>query len=67
MAISAVLAVAAMWTGLTLSYMIDRLPPSTAVILVAAAIYLVAAGARAWSTARPRWRPNARRRSRQPV
>ena len=67
MAISAVLAVAAMWTGLTLSYEIERLPPSTAVILVAAGIYVLAAGVRTWSPARPRWRSNSRRQSRQPV
>jgi zinc/manganese transport system permease protein len=42
LAVSAALAVGSMWAGLTLSYRIARLPPSTAVILVAAGVYLVA-------------------------
>jgi zinc/manganese transport system permease protein len=39
LALSAALAVAALWVGLTLSYAVPRLPPSFAVIAVAAAIY----------------------------
>jgi zinc/manganese transport system permease protein len=41
--LSALLAVAAMWAGLALSYAAPRLPPSFAVIATAAAIYAVAA------------------------
>jgi zinc/manganese transport system permease protein len=40
--LSAVLAVASMWLGLVLSYALPTLPPSTAVIAIAAAIYLLA-------------------------
>ncbi|HWX75251.1 MAG TPA: metal ABC transporter permease [Solirubrobacteraceae bacterium] len=40
--LSAVLAVAAMWLGLVLSYAVPALPPSTAVIALATAIYLLA-------------------------
>jgi zinc/manganese transport system permease protein len=40
--LSAALAVGAMWLGLVLSYAIPSLPPSSAVIGVAAAIYLLA-------------------------
>lgn len=43
LALSAILAVAAMWIGLTLSYLIGSLPPSTAVICTAAGFYLLAA------------------------
>jgi zinc/manganese transport system permease protein len=42
LALSAVLAVASMWLGLVLSYALPTLPPSTAVIAIAAAIYLLA-------------------------
>jgi zinc/manganese transport system permease protein len=42
LALSALLAVVSMWLGLVLSYAIPTLPPSTAVIAVAAAIYLLA-------------------------
>ena len=31
-----------MWIGLTLSYVIPKLPPSTAIIAVASGIYLIA-------------------------
>ena len=41
--LSALLALGAMWAGLTLSYARPRLPPSFAVIAAAAAIYLLAA------------------------
>ena len=40
LALSAVLAVLAMWLGLTLSYLVPSLPPSTAVIAIATATYL---------------------------
>jgi zinc/manganese transport system permease protein len=40
--LSAALAVIAMWLGLALSYAVPSLPPSTAVIAVATAIYLLA-------------------------
>ena len=42
-ALSAALALAAMWAGLTLSYVIPSLPPSSMIISLAVAIYLVAA------------------------
>ena len=40
--LSGALAVLSMWAGLTLSYLIPRLPPSSAIIAVASAIYLSA-------------------------
>jgi zinc/manganese transport system permease protein len=43
LALSAALAVAATWIGLTLSYHIAKLPPSTAIIATATAIYALAA------------------------
>jgi len=42
LALSALLAVGSMWLGLALSYAVPKLPPSTAVIATAAAIYLLA-------------------------
>ena len=42
LALSAMLAVVSMWLGLILSYAVPTLPPSTAVIAIAAAIYLLA-------------------------
>ena len=44
MALSAGLAVLAMWAGLTLSYVFPATPPSFAIVAVATAIYAVAAG-----------------------
>jgi zinc/manganese transport system permease protein len=41
MALSGALALAAMWSGLALSYAISGLPPSTAIVAVAAAFYLL--------------------------
>jgi zinc/manganese transport system permease protein len=40
-ALSGALAVAEMWAGLTLSYTVPRLPPSFAILAVAAAVYAV--------------------------
>jgi zinc/manganese transport system permease protein len=40
--LSAGLAVVSTWVGLTLSYLIPKLPPSSAIIAVASAIYLMA-------------------------
>jgi zinc/manganese transport system permease protein len=40
--LSATLAVLCTWLGLTLSYLIPKLPPSSAIIAVAASIYLLA-------------------------
>jgi zinc/manganese transport system permease protein len=40
--LSAAFAVASVWVGLTVSYLIPKLPPSSAIIAVAGAIYLVA-------------------------
>jgi zinc/manganese transport system permease protein len=42
--LSGALAVAAMWLGLALSYSVPSVPPSTAVIAVASAIYVLACG-----------------------
>ena len=42
LALSAAIAVACTWSGLTLSYLIPALPPSTAIIVVATGIYLLA-------------------------
>ncbi|HEY4450722.1 MAG TPA: metal ABC transporter permease [Solirubrobacteraceae bacterium] len=58
--LSAALALTAMWCGLALSYAIPQLPPSTAVIAVATAIYLLAF---ALTAARP---ARAARASRHP-
>ncbi len=52
LAISGGLAVGAMWAGLTLSYGFSSLPPSTAVIGVATAVYLLAVIARSLSERR---------------
>jgi zinc/manganese transport system permease protein len=51
--LSAALAVGAMWAGLTLSYQVSELPPSTAVIAVAVAAY-ACAGARSAIASRVR-------------
>jgi zinc/manganese transport system permease protein len=40
--LSAALAVLSMWVGLTLSYLIPKIPPSSAIIAVASGIYLLA-------------------------
>jgi zinc/manganese transport system permease protein len=53
LAISAALAVGSMWAGLMLSYQIARLPPSTAIILVAGGAYLIAATLGTREHARP--------------
>ena len=50
-ALSGAFAVIAMWTGLALSYAIPSLPPSTAIIAIAAGTFLLAALTR---RARPR-------------
>jgi zinc/manganese transport system permease protein len=42
LALSGALAVIATWAGLTISYLIPKLPPSSAIIAVASAIYLLA-------------------------
>lgn len=47
MALSALLSVASTWAGLTLSYAVPSLPPSTAIVGLACACYAVAAAARA--------------------
>ncbi len=47
LALSAGIAVVSMWGGLALSYQVPSLPPSTAVLLIAAGAYLLAAVARA--------------------
>ncbi len=47
LALSAGIAVVSMWGGLALSYQVPSLPPSTAVLLIAAGAYLLGAVARA--------------------
>jgi zinc/manganese transport system permease protein len=42
LAMSAAVSVVSTWAGLTLSYLIPKLPPSSAIIAVASAIYLLA-------------------------
>jgi zinc/manganese transport system permease protein len=53
MALSAVLAVACVWAGLGLSYVVAQLPPSTAIIFVATGIYAAAAAAGLGQRLRP--------------
>jgi zinc/manganese transport system permease protein len=53
LAISAAIAVASVWTGLTASYLVPRMPPSFAILAVATLTYLAAI---ATSTARRRHR-----------
>ena len=60
LALSAALAVAAMWGGLALAYAIPSLPPSTAIIALAAGAYLVAALASRARSRRPRGSAAAR-------
>jgi zinc/manganese transport system permease protein len=45
MALSAALALASVWIGITLSYQIGALPPSSAIVLVAGAFYALATAA----------------------
>ena len=45
LALSAAIAVGAMWAGLALSYLVASLPPSTAIVLIATAAYLIAGAA----------------------
>jgi zinc/manganese transport system permease protein len=52
LALAAFLAVACVWIGLSLSYLELRLPPSTAIVGVAAAVYLFAAAVRTFRPAR---------------
>jgi zinc/manganese transport system permease protein len=44
MALSAALAVACVWAGLGLSYVVTQLPPSSAIIFVATGLYVVVVG-----------------------
>ena len=57
LALSTAIAVACMWIGLALSYAINGLPPSSAVILTAAVVYLLATAfaGRTQATARLPW------------
>jgi zinc/manganese transport system permease protein len=59
--LSAALAVGAMWLGLALSYAVPSLPPSSAVIAIAAAVYLLSflLTAPRWTTTRSTPRPGA--------
>ena len=52
LALSAALALVAMWGGLTLSYLVPSLPPSSMIISLAMAIYVVAA--LGWRTENPK-------------
>ena len=61
-ALAAVLAVTAMWAGLTLSYLVAVLPPSFTIMAIAAAQYVLAAGVslarrRSAATGPPPWTP----------
>jgi zinc/manganese transport system permease protein len=47
LALSAAIAVGAMWAGLALSYAVGSLPPSTAIVLTATAAYVIAGAAQA--------------------
>jgi zinc/manganese transport system permease protein len=51
--LSGALALGAMWGGLTLSYLVPSLPPSSMIVSLAVAIY-VAAAALAWRTENPK-------------
>lgn len=53
--VSAVLAVASVWIGLSLSYMFPTLPPSSMIISAAVGIYVLAAAATATRDARLIW------------
>ena len=44
LALAAALAVAAVWGGLAFAYAVPRVPPSTAIIVLASLVYLAAAG-----------------------
>ncbi len=57
LALSALIALAAMWVGLTLADLIGTVPPGSAVILVAIALY---AGVALWDGVRVRVAPGAR-------
>jgi zinc/manganese transport system permease protein len=53
LALSAAIAVGSMWGGLALSYQIASLPPSTAILLIAAGTYLLASAVRSYRQRRP--------------
>jgi zinc/manganese transport system permease protein len=57
LALSAAIAVGAMWIGLALSYAVASLPPSTAIVLTATAAYVLAGTAQALPAGR---RPSVR-------
>jgi zinc/manganese transport system permease protein len=57
LALAAALAIGAMWGGLALSYAIPALPPSSAVIGLAAGCYALAAGSVRWRRASGQRRP----------
>jgi zinc/manganese transport system permease protein len=61
--LSALLAVACTWGGLSLSYAVPSLPPSTAIISLAAGVYVAALALRAWARLRAsdRWKPASAR------
>jgi zinc/manganese transport system permease protein len=59
-ALAGLLGVAAMWGGLTLGYAVPSLPPSTAIVVLAVAIYGGAAVAGGWWTRRRSQAPAAR-------
>ncbi len=63
MALSAGIALAAMWGGIALSYAIPSLPPSTAIIGLAVAAYALASIASNIAL----WTPMSKRRDRQPI
>jgi zinc/manganese transport system permease protein len=52
LALSGALAVAAMWGGLTVSYLAPRVPPSFAVIAIVTVVYIGTIGLSRWESAR---------------
>jgi zinc/manganese transport system permease protein len=67
LAMSAAIAVGSMWGGLALSYQISSLPPSTAILLVAASAYLLASAARGYARRRAHPAPTPASRDRLTV
>ncbi|HLX33393.1 MAG TPA: metal ABC transporter permease [Gaiellaceae bacterium] len=58
--LSSVLAVASLWLGVVFAYVIPSLPPSSAIIGVAAAIYALSFVATSFTARRPYWPRGAR-------
>jgi zinc/manganese transport system permease protein len=65
MALSATIALAAMWGGIALSYVVPSLPPSTAIVALAAGAYALASGASTIGLWAPARRPGDRQATAQ--